>query len=75
MPRRKPVEQKSRLNLDLPQKTRERLEQLRVETHADSMTEVVRRALEVYETILKASKTNSLLLRSQDGTERQIFIV
>ena len=44
---------KQRLNLDLPLGVKERIEQLRDTTHADSMSEVVRRALAVYEFVAR----------------------
>lgn len=44
--------QKTRLAVDVPPAVKERLERLRVQTEADSMSEVVRRALAVYELLV-----------------------
>jgi hypothetical protein len=40
---------KSRLTLELTEAVRQRLEDLRLRTQADSLTEVIRRALAVYD--------------------------
>ena len=42
-------EARVRLNLDLSERTREQLEDLRKMTNADSMSEVIRRALCIYD--------------------------
>lgn len=48
---RQPSPKKSRLNLEMSQSVRRRLESLRVRTEADSLAEVVRRALAVYDEV------------------------
>lgn len=45
-------------------------------SEADSITEVVRRALAVYDVLLTAVRERGerLILRSSDGTEREVII-
>lgn len=47
------TEKKIRLNLDLTERVRERLERLREATEAESMTEVIRRALSIYDALIE----------------------
>jgi hypothetical protein len=76
MPRARTTEPKARLHLELPERVRRRLEQLRVLTEADTITEVVRRALAVYDLLMTAVKGRKerVILRSEDGTEREVLI-
>ena len=48
-------EKRVRLNLEFPERMRERLEVLRGITEADSVTEVIRRAVILYEFVLSPS--------------------
>ena len=69
-------EKKERLNLDLPKVVKLRLEELRDSTHADSLSEVVRRALAVYELISRENAAGStFVIRAEDGTERLVEIL
>jgi hypothetical protein len=70
-------ETKSRLDLELPERLRECLGQLRVLNEADSFTEVVRRALAVYDVLVTAEKErrDRVFLRPADGTERELLIL
>ena len=63
---------KIRLSLELPARLRERLDELRALTEADSVTEVVRRALAVYGVLV--TRRERVFLRSADGTEREVLI-
>lgn len=74
MPRPASAEARSRLSLELPERVRERLERVRVATEADSLTEVIRRALIVYDTLLTATakEGGKLILRTADNEEREI---
>lgn len=74
MPRPPRIEPSSRLNLELPQRTRDRLERLLVTSEADSRTEVIRRALEVYEVLLDARAKGEAILMRAGGTERELLI-
>ncbi len=65
----------SRLTLEMAQSVRDRLEHLRDRTEADSLAEVVRRALAVYEVLWdEKAKGNRLMLEGADGT-RELLLV
>jgi hypothetical protein len=76
MPRPANPDAKARLNLELPERVRARLEHLRTISEADSITEVVRRALAVYDVVLTAvrERGDKIVLRSADGTEKEIIV-
>lgn len=76
MPRPAINEARSRLHLELPERVRNRLEEIRVLSEADSLTEVVRRALAVYDVLLVAvrDRKERVVLRSEDGKERELVI-
>lgn len=66
----------SRLTLDLPEAVRARLDALRDHTHADSLVEVVRRALAVYDFLwAENAKGGKLVIKSKDGTERDVVLL
>lgn len=68
-------QRKVRVNLELTQPARARLERLVELSDADSMTEVVRRALVVYEIMLmNQAKEGESILVLADGTERRLVI-
>jgi len=75
MPRKKREEERIRLNLDLSEITTNRLESVRVRTNADSKTEVVRRAIQIYDALLTMSANGSIIFRDTDGTEQKILIL
>ncbi len=76
MPRPKSSESKSRLNLELPERVRTRIEQIRVLAEADSMSEVIRRAISVYATLLRVTQDGDrLVLRSANGEERELVLL
>ena len=67
---------KTRLNLEITLAVRDRLERLREDTEADSLTEVIRRALAVYEMLWQNNAQGSqTILRQPDGSEREILLV
>ena len=74
MPRSANTEAKVRLNLELPERVRERLERVRVMSEADSLTEVIRRALSIYDTLLTTSKEGGKIILQVDGKERELII-
>lgn len=76
MPRPRRENKKVRLNLDMPETVKERLEEIRDVTYADSMSEVVRRALAVYELVTRETARGSVfIVRSSNGSERQVEIL
>jgi len=75
MPRPANAEAKVRLNLELPERVRERLERVRVMSEADSLTEVIRRALSIYDTLLTtAIEDGGKIILRVDGKERELII-
>ncbi len=66
---------KVRLNLLVALETRKRLERLVNLTGADSMTEVIRRALMLFEILVSARKEgDSVVVRAKDGSERELIL-
>jgi hypothetical protein len=75
MPRTKRPES-VRLNLEIAPAVRDRLERLRDETEAESLTEVIRRALAVYQVLVEESRgTKEIIIRSKDGSEQTLLLV
>ena len=62
-----------RLNLDMAPEGRARLEELRVKTSADSLSEVVRRALAVYDVLIThGGRVPKLVM--EDGTTEKLVL-
>jgi len=76
MPRPVKTKGRSRLSLELHECVRERLEGLRHETSADSLTEVIRNALAVYDALISAARQSGdrVIIRKPDGTERELVL-
>lgn len=68
---------RSRINLEVPERVRQRIEHLQEMTDADGITDVIRRAIDVYAAILTASREEGrkVIIRDRDGTERELLIV
>ena len=75
MPRLPSNRPKTRLNLEVSKSVRERMERLRDETEADSLTEVIRRALAVYELLWEQRKEGGEAFVRRDGIEHSVLIV
>jgi hypothetical protein len=54
--------------------TRERIERLRDATEADSLTEVIRRALAAYEVLVQARAAGAKLVIREGRNEREIVL-
>lgn len=75
MPRQKKKERPIRLSLSLSPKVKNRLEKLQDLCEADSMTEVIRRSLAVYEVLLENQHEGGVtFVREQDGREREVLV-
>ena len=75
MPRSKGP-QKTRLNLELPDEVRERLEELQHQANAASLTEIVRRGLSLYDLLFTLQTGGgSLIIRQPDGSEEKLRLL
>jgi hypothetical protein len=74
MTRSKSAEPRVRLNLELAQRSRVRLEELVHRSDAANMHEVVDRVSEAWEAILVTQAAGGrVLVRQQDGSERELL--
>ena len=74
MPRLPRTTPTSRLTLEMAETVRKQLEHLRDQTAADSLTEVIRRALAVYDLLRKATaEGGKIIIQTEDG-EREVMI-
>jgi hypothetical protein len=65
----------TRLSLEVAETVRKRLEQLQLRSEADSMVEVIRRALAVYEVLWEAKDDGaSVVVRYDDGREKEVIL-
>lgn len=68
--------QRTRVSLDLSSKAKVQLEKLVESTNADSQSEVLRRALALYEQVCDAyGDGKRLIMRAPDGTEAEWIIL
>lgn len=76
MPRIARTTPKNRINLELPSEVKSRLEALRETTNADSLSEVIRRSLAVYDFLWQEKvKGASTFIRSEDGYEQLVVLL
>ena len=67
---------KIRINLDMPLAVKDRITDIRDQTNADSMGEVIRRAVTVYDLILSEQALgNTVVIRSPSNGDKQIIVV
>jgi len=71
------TENRVRLHVDLPKIVKEHVEELRVLTNAESLGEVFRRAIAVYDLLVTETRDGKsvVVLRDRDGREREIVII
>ena len=68
--------QKKRLNLEMTEEVRQKLEALREKTDADSLAEVIRKALAVYDFLWsEREKGTKLFVRSSDDKDRELVLL
>ena len=69
--------EKRRLNLELNVEVRERLEELRRTTKAESLAEVIRRALAVYEALWRSKEDGQTVWIGERGnvSQRELFLL
>ena len=71
-------EDSERLHLLVPAKTKAILERLQKRTNAGSKTEVIRRAIALYDAIsdeAEGDPGSSIIVRAADGTETKLKII
>lgn len=74
MARNKTAPKSRRLNCRVNSHFLETIEGIRVRTRSDNASDVVRRAIYVYEMLLASQKEGAeLILRQKDGTEKQLL--
>lgn len=67
---------KIRMNLDVRPEVKDLIETLKVEVHADSMSEVVRRAVLLYDHMRTRTESGAkIIIRNADGTEHEIILI
>jgi hypothetical protein len=74
MPRPTKTTPTSRLTLEMPEPVRKQLEHVRDQTHASSLTEVIQRALAVYDLLRKATAEGAKIVLENEGNERELAI-
>jgi hypothetical protein len=75
MPRLPKDNPTSRLNLEMSEETRRRLELLRKATNSDSLAEVVRKALKVYDFLWHESAGgNQVVVKGPEGDKQLILM-
>ncbi len=66
----------SRLTLEMATSVRKRLEHLRDRTEADSLAEVIRRALAVYDVLWNEKlKGRRVMIQGPDGDDQELLLV
>lgn len=75
MGRRALQHKKVRLNLELSEEVRDNVAHLRDMTKADSMSEVIRRALGLYDFVVRNARNGGVLVARTDTEEREIVIL
>ena len=71
MPRPIRQQTKIRLNLEIPERSKKQLDVLVERTDANSMSEVFRRAIALYDLLTMEKELGSTtVIRSQDGSEK-----
>ena len=65
----------TRLNLAVSEAVKERVEAIRDETHAESVTEVIRRALAVYDLLITRSNDGATVVIREGKEEKELLLV
>ena len=73
IPKRVPTR---RLNLEMTETVREKLETLREKTSADSLSEVIRRSLSFYELLVdEVRQGRNVVIRGPGSKERELVVL
>lgn len=65
------------MSLDIPERVHDRIERLLKKSGSESMTEVIRRSLAVYEALLDVTINEhaKVVVRSSNGKEKEILLI
>lgn len=75
MPRPPKPAPTSRLTLELPEPVKKQMEFVRDQTHAQSLTEVIRRALAVYDALREAAAAGgTIVIELSNGKQRELIV-
>lgn len=66
---------KARLNVELDGTTKKRLDRLKRRTEADSLTQVIRRALQLYELLTEHDRAGGELVLRNDRSEKTVVLL
>lgn len=75
MPRPKRTTPVSRLTLEMAEPVRQTLEELKDTTQADSLAEVIRKALAVYGYLLQEKRHGGRVVVKKDGDEKEVVFL
>jgi hypothetical protein len=76
MARPKNTKNRKRLSLETSEEVRTRMERLRDCTGAETITQVICRALAVYELLIgEQRKGGAIVVRQKDGHEKEVLLV
>jgi hypothetical protein len=65
-----------RLNLRISTSVRDRLERVKETAQAESLTQVIRNSLVLYDALLEQTQQGStVILRDKEGNEREVMLV
>jgi hypothetical protein len=72
----KATEEKIRLNLELLPQVKEQLDELQTRTNASSLSEVIRRALALYDLLIEHyEEKGEVVLKHHDGTTEKLRLL
>ncbi len=70
------IPDKVRINLELPSKLRERIEHIKELSEAESVSEVLRSSLAVYEYLwMEKTRSSEIIIRKENGEEKEIELL
>lgn len=65
-----------RLNLEIPEAQNQRLETLKEKTEATSLTQVIQKALAVYDLVMAEKlKGSTVIIRDAEGRDRELILM
>ena len=75
MPKPKPTVTKLRMNVDVHPEVKAQIQDIQERTRADSMSEVLRRAVQLYDVLLQAQEANgTIVINPKQGVPREVVL-